>query len=78
LATKNTNRIVGPKIQHHFDVHVEANRRADEWAEKSLIYRRAGKRLEAERAEQKARHWLRKAIALKARVAAPLRTDGSA
>lgn len=49
------------------NAHVEATRRAYEWAEKALAYRVAGKREQAARAEQKARHWLRKVMALESK-----------
>ena len=63
MPRKTEIRIVGRQPQHDFDAHAEANRRAEDWAKKCITYRKAGKRLEAERAEQKMRHWLRKAVA---------------
>jgi hypothetical protein len=42
---------------------------AHEWAAKCIGYREAGKLVQAKAAEQKARHWLRKVMALEARVA---------
>jgi hypothetical protein len=52
-----------------FAAHVEADERAHEWAAKSLAYRESGKIAHAKAAEKKARHWLRKAISLKAQAA---------
>jgi hypothetical protein len=58
-----------PDIRADFAAHVEGNWRAHEWAAKRIGYREAGKLVQAKAAEQKARHWLRKVMALEARVA---------
>jgi hypothetical protein len=55
MAAKN-KRHAALNIQMDFSVHVEANRRAHEWAAKCLAYRETGKPAQAKAAEQKARH----------------------
>lgn len=47
--------------------HIEASRRATEWAARCIAYREAGKPTQAKSAEQKARHWLKKAMILEAK-----------
>lgn len=66
MPAKKNPRTAGPDIQRDFAAHVEASRRAHEWAEKCLAYRDADKPALAKNAEQKARHWLKKAIILEA------------
>jgi hypothetical protein len=51
-------------IQRDFLAHAEASRRAHAWAERCLAYRSAEELALAKNAEQKARHWLRRAILL--------------
>jgi hypothetical protein len=63
-------------IQIAFAMHAEAKTLADEWAAKSLAYRRAGKPSQAKAAERKARHRLLKTLNLATRAArrnAPVR-----
>jgi hypothetical protein len=63
-AKKNSKRRTDFDIQIGFAAHVAANRQAHEWAEKCLAYRAAGKAAQAAAAERKAKHWLRKMMAL--------------
>jgi hypothetical protein len=49
--------------------HVRATRLAYEWVTKSIALRETGRATQAKAAEQKARHWLKKAIALETMVA---------
>lgn len=56
MATKKKRRTVRR--------YVDAHKRAYAWAGKALAYRRAGKSAQARAAAQKARYWLRKAMAL--------------
>jgi len=66
MTTKKNPQTTRPDIQRDFAAHVEASRRAHEWAAKCLAYRDADKPALAKSAEQKARHWLRKAMLLEA------------
>jgi hypothetical protein len=66
VAAKN-KRPASPNIQADFAAHVEANRRAHEWAEKCIAYREAEKHAQAKAAELKARHWLRSVMLREAR-----------
>jgi hypothetical protein len=68
MAARNKRPTI-PDIQGDFAAHVEANRRAHEWAAKCIAYREAGKYAQAKAAEQKARHRLRQVIVLKTRAA---------
>jgi hypothetical protein len=49
--------------------HVEANRRAYQWGMKSIELRQAGKIAQAKAAEAKAKHWLKKTLAIEAATA---------
>jgi hypothetical protein len=68
MAAKNKRPAIRD-FHEALGAHVEANRRAHEWAEKCIAYREAGKTAQAKSAEGKARHWLRKALQLEARAA---------
>ena len=76
MPAKNRRPPMADDIQTNFATQVEASRQAHAWAAKSLQLREAGKRFEADRAKEKARHWLRKAMALEPKVPAPQREDG--
>lgn len=78
MPAKNTRRPTGLDIQGDFAAHIEASQRAHEWAAKCIACREAGKHFEAERARQKARHWLKKAMALEVQPADPPITGGRA
>jgi len=64
MSAKNGSRNVQSDIQRDLAAHVEASQRAHEWAAKCLTYRDTGQSAAAKNAEQKARHWLRKAMVL--------------
>ena len=49
--------------------NVQATRLAYEWVTKSIVLRETGRATQANAAEQKARNWLKKAIALENMVA---------
>ena len=56
-------------IQRDFMAHIDANKRAHEWAARCLELRAAGKVDRAHAAEAKATSWLRKVLALETRAA---------
>jgi hypothetical protein len=78
MSAKKNRRSAGRNFQCTFAAHLEANQRAEEWAMKCLAYRAAGKAVRAKYAERKARHWLKTAMTLEAKVADPPRTRGRA
>lgn len=63
------NKPAARDIQRDFMAHIDANKRAHEWAARCLELRAAGKTARAEAAEAKATSWLRKVLALEARAA---------
>jgi len=67
-----------PDIHAHVTAHVQATRLAYEWVTKSIVLRETGKATQAKAAEQKARHWLKKTIALETKVAGAPRIGGRA
>jgi hypothetical protein len=56
-------------IQRDFMAHMDANKRAQEWAARCLELRAAGKAVRAKAAEAKATGWLRKVLMLEKRAA---------
>ena len=64
MSARNGSQNARPDIQRDLAAHVEARQRAHEWAAKCLTYRDAGQTAAAKNAEQKARHWLKKAMIL--------------
>jgi len=58
-----------PDVQRDFLAHIDANKRAHDWAARCLELRAAGKTAKANAAEAKATGWLRKVLALEARAA---------
>jgi hypothetical protein len=54
-------------IQKDFMAHIDANKRAHEWAARCLELRAAGKLTRAKAAEAKATGWLRRVLLLEAR-----------
>jgi hypothetical protein len=56
----------GLDMQRDFMAHIDANKRAHEWAARCLELRAAGKHERAKSAEAKATSWLRKVLALEA------------
>ena len=60
-------------MQRDFAAHVEASRRARQWAAKCLAYRASAKTALAQHAEQEARRWLKKAMTLERQASAPSR-----
>jgi hypothetical protein len=67
MPAKNNRQPAGSDIQRDFAAHVEASRRAHEWAAKCITYREDGNAALAKFAEQKARHWLKKAMLLESK-----------
>jgi hypothetical protein len=63
----NNSRSAGFDFQCTFAAHFDANQRAQEWAVKCLAYREARKTVRAKYAQQRARHWLEKAMLLEGR-----------
>jgi hypothetical protein len=63
-------------IQRDFMAHIDANKRAQEWAVRCLELRAAGKAARAKAAEAKATGWLRKVLMLEKRVASGKPTGG--
>src|ERR1700685_3414871 len=55
--------------------HMEANRRATEWAQRCLDLRAAGKLKQAKLCEGKAKYWLRRTTRIEARVKRTSRHD---
>jgi ribosome-binding protein aMBF1 (putative translation factor) len=64
MLVKSKPHSAKPDIQRDFAAHVEASRRAREWAAKCLAYRAGGKTALAKNAEQQARRWLKIAMTL--------------
>jgi len=66
-SPRNRSQSARPDIQRDLAAHLEASQRAHEWAAKCLTYRDAEQTAAAEHAEQKARHWLKKAMILESK-----------
>jgi hypothetical protein len=64
MPAKKKRQAAQADIQRGLAAHEAASRRAHEWAARCLAYRDADEPVLAKNAEQKARHWLRKAILL--------------
>jgi hypothetical protein len=64
MAANKKRQPVEFDIQRGFAAHVEANRKAHEWAAICVAYRAAGKTEQAGAAENKAKHWLQKMLTL--------------
>ena len=64
MPVKRKRRRAKPDLQRDLAAHVGASREAREWAAKCLAYRAAAKTGLAKNAEQQARRWLKKAMAL--------------
>jgi len=64
MAAKKKRQPVEFDIQRDFAAHVEANRKAHEWAAICVAYREAGKTEQAQAAENKAKLWLQKMLTL--------------
>ena len=65
MAAKNKRRDLDFHVA--LTAHVEASTKAHAWAEQCLAYRAEGNTAKARAAENKAKSWLRKALALEAR-----------
>ena len=76
MLAKNKRPPAIPDIHAHVAANVQATRLAYEWVTKSIALRQTGKASQAKAAEQKARHWLKKAIVLEAKVAGTPRIGG--
>jgi len=66
MVARKKCRPSGFDMQRAFVAHAAASQKAHAWGEKSFALRKAGMPTAAARAEEKAEHWLRKALALKA------------
>jgi hypothetical protein len=66
-SARNRSQSARPDIQRDLAAHLAASQRALEWAAKCLTYRDAEQTAAAENAEQKARHWLSKAMSLESK-----------
>ncbi len=64
MAAKKKRQPVEFDIQAGFAAHVEANRKAHEWAVICVAYREAGKTEQAQATENTAKHWLQKMLTL--------------
>jgi hypothetical protein len=69
MPALNKNRPAAPDVQRDLMAHMDANKRAQDWAARCLKLRAAGKDTRAKAAEEKATNWLRKVLALEARAA---------
>lgn len=69
MAAKYRRTPFGLGMHEAVAAHVEANGKAHAWAEQCLAYRAAGNSAKAKAAGNKAKFWLRKALALEARAA---------
>lgn len=78
MLAKNKRPPAIPDIHAHVAANVHATRVAYEWATKSIALRETGNASQAKAAEHKARHWLKKAIVLEAKVAGTPRIGGRA
>jgi hypothetical protein len=78
MLAKNKRPPVIPDIHANLAPHLAATRLAYEWVTKSIALRETGRATQAKAAEQKARHWLKKAIALETMVAGPPRIGARA
>jgi hypothetical protein len=78
MLAKNKRPPAIPDIHAHGAANVQATRLAYEWVTKSIALRETGKATRAKAAEQKARNWLKKAIALETKVAGSPRIGGRA
>jgi hypothetical protein len=64
MPAKKKRQVAQSDMQRDFAAREEASRRAHQWAARCLAYRDADEPALAKDAEQKARHWLRRAILL--------------
>jgi hypothetical protein len=78
MPAKNKRPPAIPDIRAHGAAHVQATRLAYEWVTKSIALRETGNASQAKAAEHKARHWLKKAIILEAKVASTPRIGARA
>lgn len=49
-------------VQNHFTAHMEAERKAQQWAEKAVAYQESGDKRKAKEAQNRAKQWLSKAM----------------
>jgi hypothetical protein len=64
MAAKQKRQPVEFDLQRGFAAHVEAHRKAHEWAAICVAYREAGRTQQAQAAENKAKYWLQKMLTL--------------
>jgi hypothetical protein len=76
MPALNKKRPAALDVQRDLMAHIDANKRAHDWAARCLKLRAAGKATRAKAAEAKATSWLRKVLALEARVALGKPTGG--
>jgi hypothetical protein len=69
MPAKIKKRPAGFDVQRDLMAHIDANKRAHEWAARCLELRAAGKDTRAKAAEAKATSWLRRVLALETRAA---------
>ena len=78
MLAKNKRPPAIPDIYAQGAANVQATRQAYEWVTKSIALRETGNVSQAKAAEQKARHWLKKAKVLEAKVAGTSRIGARA
>jgi hypothetical protein len=78
MLAKNKRLAAIPNIHANMAARAQATCLAYEWVTKFIALRGTGKSTQAKAAEQKARHWLKKAIALETRGAGSPRIGGRA
>jgi hypothetical protein len=78
MLAKNKRPPAIPDIHALGAANVQATRLAYEWVTKSIALRETGNVSQAKAAEQKARHWLKKAKALEAKDVGTPRIGGRA
>jgi hypothetical protein len=75
MAAKQKRQPVEFDTQRGFAANVEANRKAHDWAAICLAYRKAGRTEQAQAAENKAKYWLQRMLALEREIG-PERVGG--
>ena len=69
MPAKIKKRPAALDVQRDLMAHIDARKRAHEWAARCLELRAAGKDTRAKAAEAKATSWLRRVLALETRAA---------
>jgi hypothetical protein len=76
MAAENKRRPNGFDFHVALVAHIDANSNANAWAKQCLAYRAEGNAAKARAAENKAKFWSRKALALEARATRGKPTGG--